>query len=197
MWIGSLERRFAPREFPTPNEFHPFYSPDGLIYARASEGKESYLYRMKEDGSERQKAFSMPIIGAGLGSPDGRWIVAVVPSGNEDHPIEIGIIPAAGGSVRPICDACSFGWSPDGKYLIVGGLGATMAAAQKIFVVPLRKGEDFPLLPAAGWKSDEDISKLPGVSVIENRNVEDLLDRGTYAYTQQSVHRNIYRIPIP
>jgi eukaryotic-like serine/threonine-protein kinase len=197
IWIGSLERRFAPRELPTPDEFRPFYSPDGSIYARETEGKQNYLYRMKEDGSERQKVYSTPIITGGRVTPDGRWIVVIVPSGNEDHPIEVGTIPTAGGSFRPICDICGFTWSPDGKYFIVGGFEATMESTEKTFVVPLKNSGDFPPVPPAGWKSEQDINKLPGVSVIEHREIEDLLDCGTYAYTQQSVHRNLYRIPIP
>jgi eukaryotic-like serine/threonine-protein kinase len=197
VWVGSLERRFAPRELPIPEEFHPIYSADGLIYARASEGKESYLYRMKEDGTERQKAASMPIIEAWDISPDGRWIEGAMPSGNEDHPLETGLLPTGGGSFRQVCDACFFGWSPDGKYFAISSLGSTMAATQETFVVPLKNGEDFPPLPAGGLKSEKDLSQDPGVFVIEKSNVEDLWDRGTYAYTDLIVRRNLYRIPIP
>jgi serine/threonine protein kinase/Tol biopolymer transport system component len=94
-WVGSLERRFAPRELPTPDVFEPVYSPAGLIFSRATEGGTNYLYRMKEDGTERQKAAATPIIGLGGVSPDGRWVVAAVSSGYEDHPIQVGLIPTA------------------------------------------------------------------------------------------------------
>jgi eukaryotic-like serine/threonine-protein kinase len=196
-WVGSLERRFAPREFPTPDVFGPVYSPDGLIYSRATEGGANYLYRMKEDGTDRQKVASAPIIDLGGVSPDGHWIAAVVSSGNEDHPIEIGLTPTTGGDFRPICDACAFGWSPDGKYFLIGDLGPVMATAQKTYVIPLRKGEVLPPLPPAGLKSEKDLMKIQGVKVIDRPDAEIGLDEGTYAYMKLSVHRNLYRIPLP
>jgi eukaryotic-like serine/threonine-protein kinase len=197
VWVGSLERRFAPREMPTPNEFRPVYSPDGHIYARATEGKQNYLYRMKEDGTDRQKASTMPVIGLGDVSRDGRWITAAVPSENEDRPIKTGLISTADGSFRPVCDACDFGWSADGKYFVVSEFGSSMAAPKKTFVIPLRKGEDIPPIPPAGLKSETDITRLPGVTVIDHLDAAVGPDRGTYAFTDFSVHRNIYRIPIP
>jgi Tol biopolymer transport system component len=196
-WVGSLERRFAPRELPTPDVFGPVYSPDGLIYSRATEGGANYLYRMKEDGTDRQKAASMPIIDLGDVSPDGRWIMSAVSSGNEDHPIEVGLIPTAGGDFRPICNACAFGWSPDGKYFLIGDLGPAMATSQKTYVIPIRKGEVLPPFPPAGLKSEKDLMKIPGAKVIDRPEAQIGLDTGTYAYMKLSVHRNLYRIPLP
>ena len=196
-WVGSLERRFAPRELPTPDVFGPVYSPDGMIYSRATENEANYLYRTKEDGTGRQKAASMPIIDLGGVSPDGRWIVAALSSGNEDHPIEVGLIPTAGGDFRPICEACAFGWSSDGKYFLVGDLGPAMATAQKTYVIPLKKGEVLPPFPPAGLKSEKDLMKIPGARVIDRPEAEIGLDPETYAYMKLSVHRNLYRISLP
>ncbi len=206
LWIGSLERRFSPRELPAPDAFNPAYSPDGFIYARVAEGNANYLYRMKEDGSEKQKVVPMPVVGHGELSPDGRWIVAAMPSSNEDHPLEIGVIPTAGGNFRPICDACGFGWTKDGRYFLVSHLGAMMMDSQKTLVIPLRKGELFPPIPPGGLKSEKDLSQLAGFKVFD-RNLGagpvDQVDIGfgmnpeTYAYTLASIHRNLYRIPLP
>jgi serine/threonine protein kinase/Tol biopolymer transport system component len=196
-WVGSLERRFAPRELPTPDVFEPVYSPDGLIYSRATEGSASYLYRMKEDGTERQKAASMPIIDHGGVSPDGRWVLVAVPSGNEDHPVKVGFVPTAGGDFRFVCDLCALAWSAGGKYFLIGDLGPSMATAQKTLAIPLRKGEVFPPFPANGLKSEKDLTRLPGVKVIDRPDAEAGLDPETYAYMKLSVHRNLYRIPLP
>jgi serine/threonine protein kinase/Tol biopolymer transport system component len=196
-WIGSLERRFAPRELPTPDVSNPAYAPDGTLYARGSEGQANYLYRMKEDGTEAQKASPMPIVGHGEVSPDGRWIVVVAPSGNEDHPVNVGLVPTAGGDFRFVCDVCSLGWSPSGKYFLVGDLGPAMATAQKTYVIPLRKGEVLPPFPPAGLKSEKDLAKIPGIRVIDRPDAEAGLDPETYTFIKLSVHRNLYRIPLP
>ncbi len=206
LWIGSLERRFSPRELPTPDTYNPAYSPDGFIYARAAEGKANYLYRMNEDGSGIQKVVPTPVVGHGDISPDGRWIVVAVPSRSEDHPLQIGVIPTAGGDFRPICDACGFGWTKGGGYFLVSRLGATMMDTQKTLLVPLKKGEIFPPLPSGGLQTEKDLSKVPGFRVFDRNlgigpvdrvDIEFGTDPETYAFTIASVHRNLYRVPLP
>jgi eukaryotic-like serine/threonine-protein kinase len=197
VWVGSLERRFAPREMPTPDESIPVYSPDGLIYARASEGKNNYLVRMKENGSERQKVVPTPVIWVGSVSPGGRWILANVPSESEDHPIKIVAIPTAGGNSRPICVGCDPAWSADGKYFIVTIQGMSLMTQQKTYAVPLRKGEDFPSIPPSGLASVKDLTRLPGVRAIDRPDVAVGTDPGVYAFSDVTVHRNLFRIPLP
>jgi serine/threonine protein kinase/Tol biopolymer transport system component len=196
IWVGSLLRRFAPHEMPTPGESDPAYSSGGTIYTVAAEGEQSYLYRMKEDGTRRQKVSSTPVLGIGQVSPDQRWILAWLPTRNPGQPLEVVLIPLAGGSIRPICDLCFFGWSGDGKYFLVSGLNSSMEAAERTFVIPLQKGEALPHLPAGPLKLD-DILRLPGVRIIAHGLAMVGTDPQTYAYTDTSVHHNLYRIPIP
>ncbi|HET7840136.1 MAG TPA: hypothetical protein VFM21_00950, partial [Terriglobia bacterium] len=85
-------------------------------------------------------------------------------------------------------------------------LGPTMAAAQKTILIPLKNGEIFPPIPPGGLKSADDLSKVPGVKTfdrnlgmgaIDRVDVEFGMDPETYAYTIASVHRNLFRVPLP
>ena len=170
---------------------------NGLIYARASEGKDNYLYCMKDDGTERQKVTSTPVIFSGTVSPDGRWIISVVASGSEDHPLRVMAIPTAGGNPRPICDDCRPCWSADGRNFVITNTGLAVMTQQKTYVVPLRSGQAFPPLPPAGITSDKDLARLPGVRVIDRANLIVGADPATYAFSNFTVHRKLFRIPLP
>lgn len=66
----------------------------------------------------------------------------------------------------------------------------------KTFVLPVKPGRSFPQLPASGIGSEADLVMLPRVKVLEGM-ISPGPDAGRYAFTKQSVHRNLYRIPIP
>jgi eukaryotic-like serine/threonine-protein kinase len=206
VWVGSLDRRFAPRELAPPNAFHPVYSPDGQIYFRGIEGKQNFLYRMKEDGTGMEKLASMPVVAHGDVSPDGRWIIAVVPSDNQDHPIQVGVLSTSSGKFQPMCNLCGIGWTVGGKYFAFSDPGSSMDGTARTFLLPLKKGEIVPAVLKGGLKSAQDFGKLPGVTVVTRTlpdqtvqapDIEVGLDPGTYAFTSTSVHRNIFRIPLP
>ena len=59
---------------------------------------------------------------------------------------------------------CLVRWTLDGKYLHVGIFGAHDSSPEfKTFIVPLRRGETFPELPASGIETEDDMAHLPGV----------------------------------
>ncbi len=197
VWLGSLDRRFAPRELPTPGQFAPLYAPNGWIYALASEGKTNYLYRMKEDGTDRQKVVENPILLLGAVSPDGQWILGVVPSASEEEPLKVVAIPGSGGSFRQICHACEAEWSADGNNFVVAAIGPTLMTKGKTYVIPLRKGQSFPAIPPSGFNSQKDVARFSGVRVLGRVHVSVAADPNTYAFSEMSVHRNLFRIPLP
>ncbi len=66
----------------------------------------------------------------------------------------------------------------------------------KTYVLPVRAGKPFPPLPASGFKSEAELAKLAGVKVIE-KNISAGPNASIYAFSQLTVHRNLYRIPVP
>jgi hypothetical protein len=63
-------------------------------------------------------------------------------------------------------------------------------------VIPLQAGQVFPPLPLTGVKSQTDVEALKGSMVVDG-NIYMSSDRAAYAFTRQTVHRNLYRIPVP
>jgi hypothetical protein len=91
---------------------------------------------------------------------------------------------------------CAPLWTQDGKDLHIGLPGSSDASADfRTFIVPLRHGDSFPELPAAGIKSESDLAHFRGVNVV-SKSVYPGPDASRYAFDRRGMHRNIYRIPI-
>ena len=86
-------------------------------------------------------------------------------------------------------------WSGDGKHLFVQGKGP--ANLDKAYVLPLSPGQMVPDSIVDGLPSEQEILKLPGARVIPLGNVVPGPTADIYAFTRQSVQRNLYRIPVP
>ena len=91
--------------------------------------------------------------------------------------------------------ATTLRWSGDGKHLFVQGKAA--ANLDKTYVLPLTPGHLVPESIVHGLPSEQEILKLPGVRVIPLRNVVPGPTADIYAFTRESVQRNLYRIPVP
>jgi hypothetical protein len=165
----------------------------------AVEGKVNYLYRSRPDGSARQKVTPDPIVALHAISPDARWAVirVAVPGQESAVPLATMAYPLAGGVPVRICTDCAVSWPPDEKSIYI-------ADGKTICRVPLPSGMAFPPLPAGGIQSEADLKKIPGAklssnteSVTEYGAVSPGMDPSTYAIVKWTVHRNLYRIPIP
>ena len=73
----------------------------------------------------------------------------------------------------------------------------TSALQGRTYVLPLKAGRVFPRIPDGGFKSEAEIAAMPGATIIDSYDVALGSSPGTYAYSRQSVQRNVYRIPIP
>jgi hypothetical protein len=83
-------------------------------------------------------------------------------------------------------------WSGDGKMLFI-----TMERA-KTYVLPLAPGRMLPAVPVGGFKSEAEIAALPGVRVIaDSMYIAPGRSPDVYAFTRESIQRNLYRIPLP
>ena len=67
----------------------------------------------------------------------------------------------------------------------------------KTYVLPVTGGRMFPRIPDGGFQSEADITATPGAEVIDGYDVALGPSPGSYAYSRQSVQRNVYRNPIP
>ena len=198
LWIASLDRRFPPRQIPSSTkDDRPFFVPGGYVFFRGAEGGANFVFRMTEGGSGRQKILPTPIVDLFSVSPDGEWFTALAPLQNEKSPVATWAYPVDGRAPVKICvGACVNGWDRAGK---VFGLTPERTGGHvpvQTIVFPLPTGRDLPTLPDFNVDSPIDPGKIPGVKVIDAA-IGPGLTSSAYVYTRQSVHRNLYSIPVP
>jgi len=198
LWVATLDRRSSPRQLSSSSEEdQPTWGAGSDLFLRAAEGHKYFLCRMKEDGTARQKVTSEPIIDLESVSPDGEWVIATVSLSAEERYFAAVAYPTSGASPVPICDVCHARWAPDGKFLYLWFHGWGGAEVKKTFVVPVPPGKSLPRLPPSGLKTEADLARVPGVKVIEQGLVSPGPNPSVYAFPRTSVHRNLYRIPVP
>jgi serine/threonine protein kinase/Tol biopolymer transport system component len=205
LWIASLTRDFAPRRLPLRDVDNPLFGPDARIYFRAKEGKVNFLYRVKEDGTERQKVISDPILGFFSISPDGEFVLVVgafvaAQNASEDDWVGLVAYPTKGGTPVRICSPpCSARWTNDGKFFDIVLRLRTMGAAEewKTYTIVLKPGQVLPAFPSFGVESESDLRALPVVQKTATRGRAPSPRPYVYAFIQKSTHRNLYRIPLP
>jgi serine/threonine protein kinase len=193
VWIAPLDGRFPPRRISEADSDHPMFVPDGHVIFRVSEGGANFVYRMKEDGTGRQKIVSTPIMALNNVSPDGRWVVSYAPVSGEAVTMAVQAYPTDGGPAVRVCNQCKVSWSRDGRrwYLSVPwNEGRT-------YVIALGDGQSWPDLPPGGIRSRADLDKLSIVETIEQVRVAPGGAAGTYAFVRTTIQRNLYRIPLP
>jgi Tol biopolymer transport system component len=189
IWLAPVDGRSPPRRLSSNGALFPHFGEGGDIYFMAVEGKLNYLYRMKNDGTGRQKILDHPILALMDISPDGKWacVWGVLP--NEEPSSGFLLYPTAGGPAVKLCNRCSALWSPDGKYLYVSPR-LMLEDNGRSFAIPFDHGP-----PHGGFPADP--SSLPGVRTIQHSIVAPGADPSTYAFIKLSVHRNLFRIPLP
>jgi eukaryotic-like serine/threonine-protein kinase len=208
IWLAALDGRIPPRQISSgTGESSPVVSRTGDVFFRASEGAFNFVYSMHLDGTERQRALPEPILELEGISPDAQWLLVFPVLSSGDATMGEVAYPLQGGSPIAICSGqCGASWAANGNsiYVHFGGYNTAgngpgtpdMPGTWKTVVIPLTGGSVFPPLPISGFKSASDAAILPGAKVID----EDLSagpDPSVYAFTRVTVHRNLYRIPLP
>ena len=96
-----------------------------------------------------------------------------------------------------ICDSCSVGWGPSGRFLYVWFQPLGEMGGGKTIAIALPPGKDLPDLPAGGLKSAEGVKGINMVAEIDMKGKTIFApgpDPSVYAYVRTSVQRNLYRM---
>ena len=72
-----------------------------------------------------------------------------------------------------------------------------LATASKSYVIPLLPGQVLPDFPPEGFPAATEFAKLPGARVLNYGDAALGPAPNVYAYSRETVQRNLYRIPIP
>ncbi|MBI4466428.1 MAG: serine/threonine-protein kinase [Acidobacteria bacterium] len=197
LWLTPLDRRFPPRQLPSSDAHYPVFGPGGDLFFQDSEENLNFIYRMTREGTDRKKVIPDPVISLAGVSPDGDWALARVAVSGEEAAEVLQAYPLGGGLPVRVCDSCVIRWTRDGRFLHVSFRAMGGTGAGKTFVIPVRSGKTLPPLPAAGIKSERDLARLPGVQVIDRSDLSPGPTPSIYAFTRETVHRNLFRIPLP
>jgi DNA-binding winged helix-turn-helix (wHTH) protein/Tol biopolymer transport system component len=194
LWLARLDGSSPPRLISSTGERSPHFGADSQVVFQFTDGKANYIGQIRKDGSERSKLFPYPISGLGAISPDRRWVIADAPLLNDDA---VRAIPIRGGASRRICTWCSVDWAPDGKFFYVGLAPNSHTARGTTLAIPVLAGETLPKLPFTGFREPEDAKSLPGTRVLDGWFLSPGPNPSTFAYVKTTMHRNLYRIPVP
>jgi eukaryotic-like serine/threonine-protein kinase len=193
VWIAPLDRSSPPKQITGSIARSPDFAAGGRIYFQAREGEDLFLYSVELDGGPPQKVSEpLPRMMSLLGvSPHGQWRLSGISPAIAQ--------PVGGGTPIRICNFCSAGWGPEGKYFYLRFRDIGEQGGGKTVVLGLAEGKDLPDLPPGGLKSAEDAKGLKVVAEIDMQGRSIFApgpNPSIYAYTRVTVQRNLYRIPL-
>jgi hypothetical protein len=188
LWLAPLDRHSPPRQIPNIEGGQPVFGATGEVFFHSVEGTSAFLYRVREDGGGLRKAIDRSIVGIMGESPDRNWLVL-----GSGGPLIFRVDGGAPFQTR-IQGRTLLRWSGDGKHVF---LHRPLTSRDKTYVFPLTPGRPLPESFIQGLPSEQEIVKLPGVRVIASTDVVPGRTADTYAFTRESVQRNLYRIPVP
>ena len=192
LWIASFERESPPRPIPNVEGRSAMFGPSGEIFFRRIEGSSGFVYRVRPDGTGLRKALEQPVFAVSGISPDGRWIEAWAPlPGNK--PAAVQVFPLDGGTPVLIGSNTWLQWSPGGDTLWISGGAITDG---RTYIIPLRRGQVLPPIPAGGFRSEQEVALLKGARSIDATGAPGP-SPDVYAFYRGTIQRNLYRIPIP
>lgn len=200
VWLTTLDGRSPPRRLAGREGLQAFFGASGDVFFAAEEKNGSFIYRVKEDGSDLKLLILPHAVFFFYGvSPDGKYVAAWVNGATDETANSVWVYPADGGSPTMICAGCGsrsseepgfVSWSSDGKllYISIWRIGT--------YAVPLRAGQILPSLPAGGIRTAEDVTALPGTRAFPVSGAFAGPNPSVYAYSKMSAQRNIYRVPV-
>jgi Tol biopolymer transport system component len=195
LWTAELDLRSSPQRLPSSvDEDYPRWRAEH-IYARAEEGKSNFVYRMKEDGSERIKLLSDPILFLDDASPDGEWVVVATShvAGQDLKRPRVVAFPVGGGPAVTVCVVnCAPRWNAGGSIFSMHGQGME---GKKTLQMPVSLGRSLPSLPPGGLQTWADVKNVKGAKVLDGSIIAGPTP-DLSATLHQNVHRNLYRVPL-
>ncbi|MGI9102652.1 MAG: protein kinase domain-containing protein [Terriglobales bacterium] len=189
LWMARTDSRTPAREFQSDaEESEPAFTEDGTIYFRATEGGKNYLYRMRADGTGRQRVLPNSIIEFFAVTRDANWAAVMVEGKGQDAPAVTALY-----SLRqprppiPVCSYCAPVWSWDGKFMYFSMAPADYVVSTAALVAH-----------AARSTGGIDLARVPGAKELRDMQstVAPSPDPHMYAFSKVSVRRNLYRVPV-
>jgi hypothetical protein len=191
LFLAPLDRSLPPRQIPNVEGEQPVFGATGEVFFRNVEGTSAFLFRVRQDGSGLRKAIDMPLVGIMGASPDRNLLVI------GSHARGMAFFRVDGGAplLTQLPGPTRVEWSGDGKHLFVQG--KSVNNPDKVYILPLAPGHLVPERIVPGLPSEQEVLKLPGARALSLTEVAPGPTADIYAFTRESVQRNLYRVPVP
>lgn len=197
LWIAPTDRGSPPKPIGATGERSPFFGPAGEVLFRFIEGRFNYLGRMNRDGTARAKVVPYPISFIQSVSPGRNWVMAVAPL-LDNSTVAPMAIPVRGGNPIRICEIyCQMAWATSGRFLFASVEEPSRSSPGRTLAIPVGPGEMLPALPPKGIHPLADASVVSGARSVGRAGFAPGADADTFAYVQDSVHRNLFRVTLP
>jgi serine/threonine protein kinase len=200
LWLASTDRRTPPLQIPNAEGEMPDFGPPGELIFHAYEGSSTFAFRIREDGTGRRKLASQQINELDDVSPDRQWVIAQAAIPGDKSNSGTQAFPIGGGPpIMIFGENCTLRWLPGGKYIYLSiSTGMQSAGASgRTYILPLPPGRMLPNIPPGGFRSEAEIASLSAVRIIEAADIAPGPTAEVYAFSRQTVQRNLYRVPIP
>ena len=191
IWIASLDRKSPPRPIPNVEGDGPLFAANDEIVFRARQGDYGFAFRVRSDGTGLRKASEHPVIETIDISPDGQWLIVYARPSKESAGATLALPLDGGSPLQLYGNSTHARWSADATRLFL------TISSRNTYAIPLRRGQRFPPMPPGGFQSEEAIAALPGVRVIAGPEATPGPKLDQYAFTRETVQRNLYRVPLP
>jgi hypothetical protein len=188
LWLTTFDRQLPPQLIPEVVGREASFGPGDEIFFRGDDG---FAYRVQTDGTGLRKAFEQPILILTGVSPDGKWIVGW--SRLADGEAAFQAFPVGGGTPVLVSGRIYWRWSRGGKSLSIAQIPH---AEGQTYIVPLPPGQVLPEIPAGGFRSEEDVARLPGARKTDALMAIPGSSAEVYAFYRSTTQRNLYRIPV-
>jgi Tol biopolymer transport system component len=196
LWLAPLDHSSPPRQIPNAEGGAPRFTTSGEILFRSTQGstnpRTGFMYRVHADGTGVQKALEAPVLLVYNISPDGKWLVAWAPLHGDGRP-DNQAFSLDGASPVIIGGQLQVRSSLDDRASFISG---NIIAQGRTYAIPLSFEETLRRIPAGGFRSEEEIMRLPGARRIDAEAVPGP-SADVYAFYKGTTQRNLYRVPIP
>jgi DNA-binding winged helix-turn-helix (wHTH) protein/Tol biopolymer transport system component len=188
LWLTTFERQLPPQPIPNVEGRQPSFGPGNEIFFY---GADSFVYRVRTDGTGLRKALEIPILTLADVSPDGRWLAGW--SRLADGETAFQAFPLGGGPPVRVGDRAYWQWSPSANSVSITRIPG---AEGQSYIVPLPPGQALPAIPAGGFRSEQDVARLQGARKTDALMAVPGPRPDVYAFYRSTKQRNLYRIPI-
>lgn len=197
LWVAPVDRSLPAMKVNISGARSPHFGANGQILVQQTEGNNNYLEQISSDGSHRAKIFPYPIAEFQSVSPGRRWVTAEVPRAPDTGLPATMAIPLAHGDPRRICvPYCLTSWSTDGKFLFTSVDDSSLTSPGRSLAIPVGPGESLPDLPVGSIASLADPGVVRGAKWVGRGGVVAGKDPEHYAWVNNTVHRNLYRVSL-